>query len=127
MPFSYPTLEHRIIANSVVLPPEDPDFERYQYAGTPCWLWIGPTNSRGYPRMTLRIKDGPQKGAPRAFFAHRLVLIIFHGIFPSRKQVAQHLCNNPICVHPNHLKAGTQSENIRQCVAEGRHVPGRRK
>lgn len=33
-----------------------------------------------------------------------------------------HICDNKKCVNPNHLKAGTQSENIKDCVDKGRYV-----
>lgn len=114
----YESLEARILANSVCSAEhfyEHPDGEI-----TPCWVWLGQTNSRGYPRMCIR-----RKGAPRNVFVHRLVVIEILG-YALQFEVARHLCNFQQCVSPLHLLPATQSENMQQCVTDGRHNSQRR-
>nr|WP_319948476.1 HNH endonuclease [uncultured Shimia sp.] len=35
------------------------------------------------------------------------------GELPSKRSVVRHLCNNRLCIHPKHLKVGTQAQNLR--------------
>ncbi len=35
------------------------------------------------------------------------------GELPSKQSVVRHLCNNRRCIHPDHLKVGTQAQNLR--------------
>jgi hypothetical protein len=118
MPFKYKSLIDRIIANTVLS-------EDSFYNGTPCWEWIGraTTNENGYKygRITRRLKRGPRKGKVTVEFAHRVVLKGIKGRKLTTKSVCRHLCNNTICVNPDHLAGGTQASNVRQCVREGRH------
>lgn len=113
MPRKYATVADRIIANSII------DTEN-AYAGTYCWCWIGKVtkNNRGqfYPVMTARVD-----GKVRNVRAHRVVLAEIKGKRMTAKSVALHLCNNSLCVNPEHLARGTQTANVRQCVREGRH------
>lgn len=113
MPRKYESLADRLLANSVL---SDDTF----YKGTPCWEWIGKLRN-GYPAITLRYKRGPRKGKVYNIGAHRLSLVVFKGRRMTPKMVARHLCNNRICINPEHLVGGSQIANVRQCVREGRH------
>jgi hypothetical protein len=56
--------------------------------------------------------------------AHRLAFKQAYGYLP---KVVMHLCDYKQCVNPKHLQAGTQSENIKDCVAKGRYDYSKRK
>jgi len=57
--------------------------------------------------------------------AHKASHLLFVGPVPEGLQV-NHTCDNPVCVNPAHLLAGTQLENRRQCVLRGRTATGDR-
>ena len=112
MPFKYESMQQRLIANSV-------HSTTSCYAGSWCWEWVGKrtANRAGtfYPRVSVR-----EGGAVKSKFAHRVSVETFHGVKLSRAKVVKHLCNNALCVNPDHLEDGTQRENMRQMVDEGR-------
>lgn len=118
MPKKYASMEDRIIANSVIS-------REFSYNGERCWDWIGAykvnRSGKRYPVLTMRFKRGPRKGKVRTVRVHRLVIVVFKGRIMTTRMVALHLCNNSLCVDPNHLDGGTQRQNVRQCVADGRH------
>ena len=51
---------------------------------------------------------------------HRWVVAQIDGEEAIEGKVVMHLCNNPSCYRYDHLKIGTQSENIKQAYDEGR-------
>ncbi|EBA02225.1 hypothetical protein RB2150_08463 [Rhodobacterales bacterium HTCC2150] len=42
-----------------------------------------------------------------------------YGQLPSKRSVVRHLCNNRLCIHPEHLKVGTQAQNLRDQRLKG--------
>lgn len=57
---------------------------------------------------------------PKRFKAHVFSYLAFKGKYRAGR-VLLHACDNPRCVNPDHLKPGTQSQNVRDCVRKGRH------
>ena len=70
-----------------------------------CWLWDGYCNDKNYGMY--RTRDGKNN------LAHRFVFNIVNGFLP---KLIMHKCDNPCCVNPDHLEAGTQQQNLRDYV-----------
>jgi hypothetical protein len=86
-----------------------------------CWIWLGSIGQNGYGRFRVgSLKDATRTNASAHRVAHELA-----GGQPSAS-IVMHTCDNRRCVNPAHLLAGTQSDNVRDCVAKGRWRKGDR-
>lgn len=57
--------------------------------------------------------------------AHRLAFLLAGG--QPGAEVVMHTCDNPLCVNPAHLRAGTYKENMQDMAAKGRSTRGRKR
>lgn len=79
-----------------------------------CWLWKGVIDAFGYGCIK---RNGIQTRT------HRHAWQLTNGAIPPGMQI-NHTCDIPDCVNPNHLKIGTQQENIRDKIARNRQAKG---
>jgi hypothetical protein len=80
---------------------------------TGCWNWTDYKDRGGY---------GEMKFNGTGWKAHR-VSVLLDGRDPEG-QCVLHACDNPKCVNPNHLRLGTQKENIDDMVKRDRQTKG---
>lgn len=83
-----------------------------------CHLWTAQLDKDGYGQFAMTYKDKWQ--------AHRAAYQLFVGPIPAGK-IVMHTCDQPRCVNPDHLKVGTQADNMADKMAKGRWRGGRPK
>lgn len=77
-----------------------------------CWLWTGTVRGDGYGHF-----GGGRKGVKTG--AHRAAYELMVGPIPAGAQI-NHQCDIKLCVRPEHLRVGTQADNVAETVQRGR-------
>jgi hypothetical protein len=85
---------------------------------TGCWLWQGATSS-GYGVM------GRGRAGEGTIRASRVSYMIHKGPVKD-EEIMCHKCHNPLCVNPEHIYAGTRSDNQMDRVKDGTSNRGER-
>jgi hypothetical protein len=81
-----------------------------------CWEWTGGVFRGGYGHFKVSGDD---------YYAHRLSWLLAYGSISDDKPFILHRCDNPPCVRPDHLFAGTTEDNMQDMLTKGRWNGGR--
>jgi hypothetical protein len=84
---------------------------------TGCWEWTG-AKRNGYGRLTTGSRTN---GTRKTVSAHRLSYQLFKGEIPRGYEIC-HKCDNPCCINPDHLFAGTRQDNVDDREQKGRNI-----
>ncbi len=85
-----------------------------------CWPWLGPIVRPSFPYGSMKLKIGDRHCSMNA---HRFMWLVEHPLEELPESVC-HSCDNSMCINPKHLFAGTQIDNIRDCISKGRNARG---
>jgi hypothetical protein len=83
---------------------------------TGCWEWTASCARGGYGQFSTSLVDGKTW-----YRAHRFSYVAHRGEIPDG-MVVMHTCDNPACVNPDHLKLGTQADNMMDRDAKSRGI-----
>ncbi|WP_258933215.1 HNH endonuclease [Nesterenkonia pannonica] len=82
------------------------DFYQGFIATEGCWEWGGLRDANGYGYIRRRID-----GSRHFYLTHRLSALLLRSE-EIEGRVVDHLCHNPPCMNPDHLRATTHDENM---------------
>lgn len=97
-----------------ILPETTRFYQNFTTVKEGCWEWVGPVSSNGYGHLGV---------AGKTLSAHRYAYKLLVGPIPEGMFVLHH-CDNRLCVRPDHLFLGTQTDNVADKMKKGRHPRG---
>lgn len=88
---------------------------------TMCWEWKKGKTGRGYGAFYPAIK-----GFQKQIMAHRISYSIFknNNVLVDKNICICHTCDNPSCVNPDHLFAGSNQDNVNDKVSKRKQARG---
>lgn len=89
-------------------------WSRFTVTPDGCWEWTGARNPNGYGRVGIHGSRDKTEGV------HRLAWMMVNGRPVPVGMRVLHRCDNPPCGNPDHLRLGTQQENLAEMRAKGR-------
>lgn len=103
-----------------------PDIEfDYTETASGCWEWCGRIDRNGYGKAY----DQDRPAMQRVDWAHRVSFRRHVGEIPPGLEL-DHLCQNTICINPNHLEPVTRAEHaartMRRLGSDDRHLEAAR-
>jgi len=109
---------YALLRHVVIGPPEVRFWAKVDKNGpNGCWVWTASTFAarNGYGKFNA----GSSSKTNHTVYAHRFSYELAYGFIPEDMDI-MHLCDNPPCVNPQHLEAGTAKENMMHMVRKGR-------
>lgn len=87
---------------------------------TPCWEWLAGrfVEKSGKPSYGVVTHEKKSK------LVHRVAWFLHHGKWPAKGKQLLHACNNQICCNLDHLREGTNKQNMRDRQDAGRQTRG---
>jgi len=79
---------------------------------TPCWVWMGQLNNRGYPMIHVGSRTDRSRSCRLVYLVAYEVLV---GPVPSGLEI-DHLCRTPRCWRPDHLEPVTHVVNMARAI-----------
>ena len=97
MPFTYPSLEARLDANT-------------QVNKKGCYVWTGKINNYGYGIINRR--DPRDSSRILSLSVHKVAYLEVAKKKLKKGHEVSHLCHNPKCWNPKHLVGETHRQNL---------------
>lgn len=79
-----------------------------------CWMFLGGEMKKKYGQICF---------GNTTMTSHRFAYYLTHGELPEGMDICHH-CDQPACVNPSHLYAGTRAENLRDMTVRNRRARG---
>jgi len=92
------------------MPANERFWSKVRVADNGCLEWTGAVSSSGYGNFNLNGKT---------WKAHRYAFFETFGSIPEKAFICHH-CDNPLCVNPGHLFAGSRQDNVDDMMSKGR-------